>query len=231
MYQSTSSAQFWDRIAPKYSRDPIRDMPGYERTIERSLGYLNPSDHVLEIGCGTGLTALRIADAVVSMIATDASPGMIEIARDRASARTRRNIIFGVATPETLPYGDGAFDAVLAFNLLHLLDKREKAFAHAMRVLKPGGWFISKTPCLSEMNPLIRAAVPLMRAIGKAPRVAFFNAAMLEDEIVQAGFQVIERGRHGSRGKDARIFIVARKPIGESMETGQEPAAMKSTEV
>jgi ubiquinone/menaquinone biosynthesis C-methylase UbiE len=108
--------------------------------------------------------------------------------------------------------------------LLHLLDNREKAFAQAMRVLKPGGWFISKTPCLSEMNPLIRAAVPLMRAIGKAPYVAYFNAAMLEGEIVQAGFQVIERGRHGSRGKDARIFIVARKPLAVGAEGGNELA-------
>ncbi|MGL5136316.1 MAG: methyltransferase domain-containing protein, partial [Beijerinckiaceae bacterium] len=123
---------------------------------------------------------------------------------------------FAVATPETIPHGEGVFDAVLAFNLLHLLRDRPSAFAQALRVLKPGGLFISKTPCLSEMNPLIRMVIPVMRAIGKAPFVDSFNAIRLEDEMARAGFAIVERGRHGSRGKDARIFLVARKPAGET---------------
>ena len=80
------------------------------------------------------------------------------------------------------------------------------------RALKPGGLLISKTPCLAEMNALIRFAVPVMRAIGKAPYVSFFSAAQLEAEIARMGFSIIERARHGSGRRDPRIFIVARKP-------------------
>jgi hypothetical protein len=61
------------------------------------------------------------------------------------------------------------------------------------------------------MNPLIRVAVWVMQLVGKAPYVSFFSATELEAEIADAGFTVIERGRHGSEPKDPRIFIVARK--------------------
>ncbi len=50
-----------------------------------------------------------------------------------------------------------------------------------------------------------------MRLLGKAPHVGFFDAARLEAEIAAAGFTVEERARHGSRRKDPRIYIVARK--------------------
>jgi hypothetical protein len=50
-----------------------------------------------------------------------------------------------------------------------------------------------------------------MRLAGKAPYVSFFSAAGLESELTSAGFTIIERARHGSERKDARIFIVARK--------------------
>jgi hypothetical protein len=61
------------------------------------------------------------------------------------------------------------------------------------------------------MNPLVRIALPLMQLIGKAPYVAFLSAEDLEREIAAAGFEIIERARHGSRGKDVRPFVVARK--------------------
>jgi hypothetical protein len=61
------------------------------------------------------------------------------------------------------------------------------------------------------MNPLIRLALPVMQLVGKAPHVAIFSPTALEREIEAAGFAIIERARHGSGRKDARIFIVARK--------------------
>ena len=79
------------------------------------------------------------------------------------------------------------------------------------RLLRPGGLLLSKTPCLKEMNPLLRIAVPLAQLIGKAPHVAFLSAEDIESEIASAGFEIIEVARHASRGKDTRPFIVARK--------------------
>jgi ubiquinone/menaquinone biosynthesis C-methylase UbiE len=212
MHVSVDDGRFWDRAAQKYARSPIKDMAGYERTLDRTAQLLRGSDTVLELGCGTGTTALRLAPHVARIVATDISQGMIAIAREKASADGGHNVEFTAASTDRLSEVEGAFDAVLAFNLLHLLADRPSVLAHVHRLLKPGGHFVSKTPCLSEMNLLIRWAVPVMRVAGKAPYVSFFTAAELESDIAHAGFTVLERTRHGSQRKDPRIFILARKP-------------------
>jgi hypothetical protein len=72
--------------------------------------------------------------------------------------------------------------------------------------------FISKTPCLKEMNPLVRAIVPIAQAIGQAPYVTSLSAEDVERDIAAAGFEIVERDRHGTRRKqEPRVFIVARK--------------------
>ncbi len=118
---------------------------------------------------------------------------------------------FTEATPDAAPWADATFDAAVGFNILHLLTAREAALKDVHRLLKPGGLFISKTPCVGEMGVLIRVLVPLAQALGQAPHLAFFTADELEREIAAAGFEIVERGRHASRGKDRRPFLVARK--------------------
>lgn len=210
MESALDDAGFWNRVARKYARDPITDMPGYDRTIERTRELLAPTDHVLELGCGTGTTALRLAPSVASLVGTDISGEMIAIAREKA--KNCPKVRFAVAAAGAVPGEDGTFDAVLAFNLLHLVGDPAATLREAYRHLKPGGLLISKTPCLSEMNALIRLAVPAMRLVGLAPNVSFFDAAALERMIEGAGFAVAERARHGSGRKDFRVFLVARKP-------------------
>lgn len=206
-----SDARFWDRVARKYASSRIKDMEGYERTLSEVRRWLSAGDRVLEIGCGTGMTALRLAPSVATITATDISPEMIAIANERAASDGPGNVRFLATPAESPPAADESCDAVLAFNLLHLSPDRAAVLAGVRRALKPGGLFISKTPCLAEMNPLLRLAVPAMRLIGKAPHVGFFDAAGLERELGEAGLETIARERHGSRGKDPRIFLVARK--------------------
>ena len=211
MFRAVSDTQFWDRAARKYATSPISDIAGYERTLERTRHYLKGDETAFEFGCGTGTTALRLAPFVARIMATDVSGEMIAIAREKAKAEGQGNATFEVARPEAAPWPDGTFDVAFGFNVLHLLAEREAALRGVHRLLRPGGLFISKTPCLKEMNPLIRLAVPLMQLIGKAPHVAFLSAGDIEGELVAAGFEIIERARHASRGKDPRPFLVARR--------------------
>jgi ubiquinone/menaquinone biosynthesis C-methylase UbiE len=216
MSRTADDAQFWDRAARKYATDPIADIAGYERTLERTRHYLKGDETAFEFGCGTGTTALKLAPFVQRIVATDISAEMIAIAREKAKAEGCRNATFEVARPEAAPWPDGSFGVALAFNVLHLVADREAALRGVHRLLRPGGLFISKTPCLKEMNPLMRIvlplALPVMQLVGKAPNaVASLSAAELEREIVAAGFEIVELARHGTRGKDVRPFIVARK--------------------
>ena len=108
MAGNDADARFWDRIARKYAADPIKDMDGYARTLDRTRHYLRGTDVVLELGCGTGTTALWLAPHVSRMVATDLSGEMIAIAREKAAAEACRNAEFAVATPERAPDGPTA---------------------------------------------------------------------------------------------------------------------------
>lgn len=206
--------RFWDRIARRYAADPIADLAGYEHTLKRVQELLQPTDKVLELGCGTGSTALRLATFTQSLLATDLSAEMIAIAQEKLAVQPMSNLRFAQADADDPGLGGETHDVVLAFNLLHLLGDLDTALVGVMQALRPGGLFISKTPCVGEMNPLItRLALPLARAVGKAPDVRCFTGEQLLTAIERQGLIPMAVERHGTPGKkDIRAFIVARKP-------------------
>lgn len=204
-------AKFWDRAAGKYAASAISDMGGYERSLERMRSLLDPHFTVLELGCGTGSTALRLAGGVQSYLATDISAAMIEIAQEKLADSPSSPLNFRRATAESMAAEGTQYDAVLGLNYLHLVQDLRATLRCIHSLLAPGGLFISKTACLADMNPVIRLAIPLMQFIGKAPHVNVLSAAGLEQEIREAGFEILAVERHATKGKDTRPFILARK--------------------
>lgn len=206
-----ADAKFWDVRARKYAASKISDMEGYERTLAAVRERLKPDDSVYELGCGTGTSALKLAPAARRYVASDISGEMIAIAREKAQAEGAANVSFEVGEAGA-GQADASFDVVLGFNILHLIEGRDGVLKSVHRLLKPGGLFISKTPCLKEMGFVLPLLVPVMQAVGQAPYVGAFNAATLEREVEAAGFEIIERARHGSKPKrEPRIYLVARK--------------------
>jgi len=212
MMSTARDARFWDRASEKYARSTIKDKAGYERTLERTREILPAEVNVVELGCGTGTTALRLADSVRSYLATDISSGMIAIAQQKREAYPLPSLALRVATAETLAGEAERFDAVLGFNYLHLVRDLPATLRAIHGLLEPGGLFISKTACLGDMNALIRLVLlPVMRAVGLAPTVIVFDADELERLIREAGFVILAREGHATSGRDSRPFIVARK--------------------
>ena len=206
------STTFWNKVAEKYARTPIADMTSYDYTLERTAAHLKPGDRVLELGCGTGSTALRLAPDVAAIVATDIAPAMLAVGRRKAREQGVENVDFVEAPAKTPP--EGPFDAALAFNLLHLVDDLDASLAAIHDRLKPGGLFISKTFCIGTGRNsfklyAIRLALPVMLLLGKAPPVTFLTEAELDNAITRAGFDLVEQ--ESFPAKDPRRFLVARR--------------------
>ena len=204
------SAKFWDKRADKYSKSPVKDQENYDRTLDCTRKHLSASDEVLEVGCGTGTTALLLAPSVKQITASDISSRMIEIAREKAVAQEVENVRFAHATLFDEALEKESFDVVMGFNLLHLLEGIPGAVHRVAELLKPGGLFISKTVCLAEQNRLWNLLLGVMKPLGFAPDVKCLKVAELEEIITGAAFEIIETGFYPPSPPSR--FIVARKP-------------------
>lgn len=207
----TQDAAFWNKIAEKYARDPIGDMENYDATLDRVRSHLTPTDRILEIGCGTGTTAVKLADSVGDYLATDISSEMCRLGEGRAQEAGLSNLHFatGVIEDGTLT-PPGSMDAVLSFNHLHLVEDPARTLHAAHAALRPGGLLIAKTVCMSETWKLrlLRPLIGIMTLFGKAPSTVRFFSVDEHDRMVEdAGFEIVETGFYAH----PRRFVVARK--------------------
>ena len=135
---------FWDRVAWVY--DVFAN--GINWRANRAMcaavaAHIGPEDEVLECACGTGLLTGVIAARCRALTATDFSEKMLAQA-ERKYANCR-NVRFAQADITKLDYLDGRFDAVVAANVIHLLDEPLQALRELDRVCRPGGRLIIPT--------------------------------------------------------------------------------------
>ena len=97
-----------------------------------------PNQHVLDVGCGTGVVAVTAARRGARVNAIDLTPLLLERARENARI-AEVDVRFQEGDAEQLPFADAEFDAVLS-QFAHIFAPRpEVAIGEMLRVLKPGG--------------------------------------------------------------------------------------------
>jgi ubiquinone/menaquinone biosynthesis C-methylase UbiE len=203
------SDKFWDKIAERYSKQPIADEAAYQKKLQVTRQYFRPDMAVFEFGCGTGSTAIIHAPYVKHILAIDISSKMIDIAQGKADAENIHNITFERATIDEFNVPDGSLDVVMGFSILHLLDNKEQVISQVHKMLKPGGIFVTSTVCLNNWMKLIKFVVPIGRLLGVMPLVKVFTAEELVASFTSAGFEIDYQWQPG---QNKSAFIVAKKP-------------------
>jgi cyclopropane fatty-acyl-phospholipid synthase-like methyltransferase len=198
--------KFWNRIAARYAARPLKDVTAYDAMICDVASRLKPGDHVLELGCGTGGTAIRLAPHVLHWMATDFSTEMIKIAQDKPAGA---NLTFKLADAGNA-YDGGPFDVICAFNVLHLVEDQPATLAQIFTNLKPGGLLVSKTWCFADLKLRFRLLFSALRAVGLFPAVKRHSIPELRQSITDAGFVITDERIFGKYPQNP--YIVARKP-------------------
>ena len=206
------SVKFWDKIADKYSKQPIVDEASYQKKLQITREYFKPDMEVLEFGCGTGSTAIIHAPYVKHIKAIDFSSEMIEIAKGKVEDQDISNVTFEQLTIEELEVEECSYDAVLGLNILHLLANKEKIIAKVYKMLKPGGIFVTSTVCLGDKMKWFKIIAPIGRFFGLMPLVKVFTTKELLDSLIDIGFAIDYHWQpSNSQGVFKGIFIVAKK--------------------
>ena len=140
-------------------------------------------ERVLEVGCGWGELAEWIGrDTGAEVVATDLSPHMVDLARERGvDAR--------IADVQDLPFEDGEFDVAVAAWMLYHVPDLDRGVAELARVLRPGGRLVAVTNSrfhLLELRELVGSGpstLKFSREDGEAILLAPVRARIAREDI------------------------------------------------
>ncbi len=216
-----------------YAADQTVQIP--EEAVQASLGCgnptalatLNPGETVLDLGSGGGIDVLLSARRVGpagKVYGLDMTDEMLALARENQRKAGIENVEFLKGEIENIPLPDHSVDVIISNCVINLSADKDRVFAEAYRVLKPGGRFaVSDVVTRGETLPEIRKHVLLW--------VGCIAGALEEQEyrskLRAAGFQNIdieptriyqvEDARAFLRGQDVDVDKVAPELDGKFM--------------
>ncbi len=107
-----------------------------------AMASLKKGEVVLDLGSGAGFDCFLAAEKVGvegMVIGVDMTPEMIEKARENAQKGNYKNVQFRLGEIENLPVADSTIDIIISNCVINLSPDKDRVFAEAFRVLKPGG--------------------------------------------------------------------------------------------
>ncbi len=208
--EMNKSEKFWDKRAVEYDQNEKKWSETYNKAIENTTKYLKKEDTVLEMGCGSGIMTMQLANLVKEIHAFDISSKMIESADQRAKGNNIENIQYSQNTIFDERFKKGTYDVILAFNVLHLLDDTPEVMQRINELLKPRGIFISETASLGETKAFLSSMISLFSKMRILPKVSKLKYSDLENLITKVELEILETEILGEGV--TTYYIAARKP-------------------
>jgi len=189
---SSEMGSFWDRRAQEDAFFFVDSRMGYrrpdldafwaagERDLDALLSALgatiDPTDDVVEIGCGVGRLTRVISSRAASVRAVDVSERMLELAKQHNVHASNVEWLLGDGRSLSAIESNSA-DACISHVVFQHIPDREVTLSYVRemgRVLKPGGWAafqISNHPSVHARRPArVRVRQTALAAIGRGPR-------------------------------------------------------------
>jgi len=157
--------------------------------IVADFAAAGPEDRCLDIACGPGHTAFRIARTAGLVVAADIAPGMLATARRLAAERGLNNVVVQFADAGALPFPTASFDLVTCRIAAHHFPDVPAFASEVARVLKPTGRFVIEDS-LAPDDPAQAAFLDELERRRDATHVLTLSRGQWLKVLTDAGMQV-----------------------------------------
>lgn len=200
VYKATTREQ-WQSAADAWLHwhPTLQEWLGSATSVLLEMAGISPGDHVLDIAAGTGqqsIQAARLVGRSGSVLATDISSNILDLAAREAETAGLTNLETRVMDAEQLALPDASFDAVISRLGFMYLPDLQTALTGMRRVLKPGGLIAAMVFSTPDLNEFFSMPVSIVRRRAHLPppvpgRPGPFSLGgdgVLEDAFLKAGF-------------------------------------------
>ena len=183
---------YWDKLVPKYESFIEKNWKIYPSLLDKIAEDVNAGDITLEVACGAGLVALKIAHRASNIYAIDISEPMVDEAKEKMKAKEINNIEFSVEDAYSLPFDNEMFNTVICNSALHNMINPQKALSEIKRVLKPDGRLIATIVGIGESRKF-KLAMSVYKFFTAFPVFHKLNLDEFANMISESGFTVAKK--------------------------------------
>ena len=185
--------KYWDRLGSEgYDQLTEKQWKIYSSLMDKISQDVEMNNTILEVACGPGLVALKVAERAAKIYAVDISEPMIEEAKKKAEEKEIKNVEFSVEDAYSLPFDKEMFDTVICNTALHNMINPHKALSEIRRVLKPNGQLIATVVGIGESSKF-KIALTIYKLITGFPVFHHLNMDEFANMINASGFTIVNK--------------------------------------
>lgn len=207
----TMKEEYWSRFPGTYDKK-MEYVVGKElvKEISQELSHLPELGELVEFGCGTGIYTDIIVSKTTSMIATDLSDSLLEVARTRIGDHPK--VTFKKEDCMETSFSSESLDSIIMANLIHVIESPGTLLQECHRILRERGNLVVVTFTSHGMKlwDKIKMGLRFIKSWGKPPaHTHSFSPEDLAAMMIDAGFTIKASKLVGNKTK--ALYIIGQK--------------------